>query len=69
MREGVTKVIFPAANLSELSLLPPEVLEAEINFIPVRTMDEVIREALIPLKTTHLPIHENQPSENTHQAQ
>jgi len=69
MREGVTKVIFPAANLSELSLLPPEVLEAKIDFIPVRTMDEVIREALVPLTTTRAPIHENQQSENTQQAQ
>ena len=39
VREGVTKVVFPAANLSELELLPPEVLDAEIDFIPVRTMD------------------------------
>ncbi|HIF37770.1 MAG TPA: endopeptidase La, partial [Gemmatimonadetes bacterium] len=68
MREGVTKVIFPAANLSELSLLPPEVLEAKIDFIPVRTMDEVIREALAPLTTTRASIHENQQSENTQQA-
>jgi ATP-dependent Lon protease len=69
MREGVTKVIFPAANLSELSLLPPEVLEAKIDFIPVRTMDEVIREALAPLTTTRASTHENQQSENTQQAQ
>ena len=47
VREGVTKVVFPAANLSELELLPPEVLDAEIDFIPVRTMDEVIKEALV----------------------
>lgn len=69
MREGVTKVIFPAANLSELSSLPPEVLESDINFIPVGTMDEVIREALTPLKSAHIPIHGSQGAGKAHQAQ
>ena len=69
MREGITKVVFPAANLSELELLPPEVLEADIDFIPVRTMDEVIREALVASKKVSTSAYEIQHSENPQQAQ
>ena len=69
MREGITKVIVPAANSSELSLLPPEVLEATIEFIPVRTMDEVISEALTTPGKIPSGVHEGKPLENMPQAQ
>ena len=69
VREGVTKVVFPAANLSELELLPPEVLEAEIDFIPVRTMDEVIKEALVASTKISTSVYEIQHPENPQQAQ
>ncbi|MBH16119.1 MAG: endopeptidase La [Gemmatimonadetes bacterium] len=69
MREGITKVIVPAANSSELSLLPPEVLEATIEFIPVRTMDEVISEALTTPGKIPYGVHEGKPLENIPQAQ
>jgi ATP-dependent Lon protease len=45
LREGMTKILLPAANVPELELMPKEVLEG-LEFVPVRTMDEVLTEAL-----------------------
>ena len=45
LREGLSTVLIPAANVAELELLPEEVL-AGLRFVPVRTMDEVLAEAL-----------------------
>ena len=45
LREGLSKVLLPAANAPELELLPKEVIDG-LEFVPVRTMDEVLTEAL-----------------------
>ena len=47
---GMTSVVLPAANESDLETLPQEVLEA-VQFDLVRTMDEVMTAVL-----TRLPI-------------
>ncbi|MBW3534938.1 MAG: diaminopimelate epimerase [Gemmatimonadetes bacterium] len=47
LRNGVRKVILPAANLPDLELLPDEVREG-VEFVAVRTMDEVLEAALAP---------------------
>lgn len=46
LRSGIRRVILPAANTSELELLPLEVQEG-LGFVPVRTMDEVMDAALV----------------------
>ena len=45
LREGLKKVLLPVANAPELELLPEEVVKG-LCFVPVRTMDEVLTEAL-----------------------
>ena len=45
LREGMRKVLVPVTNAPELELLPEEVIEG-LEFVPVRTMDEVLTEAL-----------------------
>ena len=50
LRSGMTRVVLPAANESDLETLPQEVLEA-VQFDLVRTMDEVMTAVL-----TRLPI-------------
>jgi ATP-dependent Lon protease len=45
LRNGIRTVILPAANASDLELLPREVLE-QVTFVQVRTMDEVMDAAL-----------------------
>ena len=45
LREGLSKVLLPAANAPELELMPEEVTTG-LEFVPVRTMDEVLTEAL-----------------------
>ncbi len=45
LRNGIRTVILPAANASDLELLPAEVLE-NVAFVQVRTMDEVMDAAL-----------------------
>ena len=44
-------------------------LEAEIDFIPVRTMDEVIKEALVASTKISTSVYEIQHPENPQQAQ
>ncbi len=48
LREGLRKVIVPAANAAELELLPEEVAEG-LEFVALQTMDEVLTEALSEL--------------------
>ncbi len=51
-RAGIKKVLFPYENLKDLEDLPASVQKA-ITFIPVKNMDEVIAEALLPKETGH----------------
>ena len=46
LRGGMTRVVLPAANASDLELLPEEVLQS-VRFDPVRTMDEVMDAVLV----------------------
>jgi ATP-dependent Lon protease len=46
LRSGIRRVVLPAANASDLELLPAEVLEG-LHFVRVRTMDEVMEAALL----------------------
>ncbi|MCS6887938.1 MAG: endopeptidase La, partial [Chloroflexus sp.] len=46
-RAGIRVVILPKRNLLDLDDLPPAV-SAEMNFIPVETLDEVLSIALLP---------------------
>ncbi len=45
LRHGVRRVILPAANASELELLPEEV-RSGLELLPVGTMDDVLGAAL-----------------------
>ena len=45
LRHGLRKVLLPVANAPEIELLPEEVVRG-LEFVPVRTMDEVLTEAL-----------------------
>ncbi len=51
LRNGIRSVVLPAANASDLELLPEEVRK-DVDFIQVRTMDEVMAAAL-----AHSPLH------------
>lgn len=53
LRHGIRRVILPAANLTDLELLPAEVREG-LEFVPVRTMDEVLAAALTALPAERL---------------
>ena len=44
-RQGVRTFILPEMNRSDLAELPPEVRE-DIHFVPVSTLEEVLRIAL-----------------------
>lgn len=50
-RAGIRTVILPRRNLIDLDDLPPAV-SAEMTFIPVDTLDEVLSIALLPLAAT-----------------
>jgi ATP-dependent Lon protease len=45
LRSGMRRVLLPAANAPELELLPEEVIR-NVEFVPVRVMDEVLDAAL-----------------------
>ncbi len=45
-RAGIKKILFPFDNLKDLEEIP-EVIKKEIEFIPVKTMDEVLIHALV----------------------
>jgi ATP-dependent Lon protease len=57
LRSGMRKVVLPAANASDLELLPEEVKES-MEFDLVRTMDEVMDAVLLesPVRR-HAPLH------------
>ena len=54
LRNGVRTVVLPAANATDLELLPAEVTD-EVRFELVRTMDEVLGAVLAP-PSRHAPI-------------
>ncbi len=45
-RAGITKILIPKANLRDLDDIPKAVKE-HVNFIPVETMSQVLKEALV----------------------
>ncbi len=65
LREGLNKVLLPAANAPELELMPEEVI-AGLEFVPVRTMDEVLTEALTSMPEARRSFLEGGSSIGTH---
>ena len=49
-RAGIKKIIFPYDNLKDLEDIP-DVIKKAIEFVPVKTMDEVLEHALISKPT------------------
>ena len=68
LREGLTKVLLPAANAPELELMPEEVI-AGLEFVPVHTMDEVLDEALTSRPESRRNFVEGGSSVGTHLSQ
>ena len=68
LREGLNKVLLPAANAPELELLPEEVI-AGLEFVPVHTMDEVLTEALTSMPEARRSLHEGGGAIGTHVSQ
>jgi ATP-dependent Lon protease len=68
LREGLSKVLLPAANGAELELMPEEVLLG-LEFVPVRTMDEVLTEALTSMPEPRRSFTEGGSSVGTHLSQ
>jgi ATP-dependent Lon protease len=68
LREGLSKVLLPAANAPELELLPEEVIDG-LEFVPVRTMDEVLTEALPSMRENLRRFAEGGTSLGTHLSQ
>ena len=68
LREGLSKVLLPAANAPELELMPKEVIEG-LEFVPVRTMDEVMTEALPSMPESRRSFAEGGTSVGTHLSQ
>ena len=68
LREGLSKVLLPAANAPELELMPKEVIEG-LEFVPVRTMDEVLTEALPSMPENRRSFAEGGTSVGTHLSQ
>ena len=68
LREGLSKVLLPAANAPELELMPEEVI-AGLEFVPVRTMDEVLTEALTSMPEARRSFLEGGSSIGTHVSQ
>jgi ATP-dependent Lon protease len=53
LRHGVRRMILPAANLPDLELLPDEV-RSGLEFVAVKSMDDVLEAALVSLPTERL---------------
>ena len=68
LREGLSKVLLPAANAPELELMPEEVI-AGLEFVAVRTMDEVLTEALTSMPEARRSFLEGGSSIGTHVSQ
>ena len=68
LREGLSKVLLPAANAPELELMPEEVIDG-LEFVPVRTMDEVLTEALRSMPENRRSFAEGGTSVGTHLSQ
>ena len=68
LREGLSKVLLPAANAPELELMPEEVIDG-LEFVPVRTMDEVLTEALTSMPEARRSFAEGGSSVGTHLSQ
>jgi len=68
LREGLSKVLLPAANAAELELMPEEVIDG-LEFVPVRTMDEVLTEALASLPEARRSFAEGGSAVGTHLSQ
>ena len=47
LRGGIKRVLLPAMNVMDIERLPEEV-RAGVEMVPVETMDQVLREALVP---------------------
>ena len=45
-RAGIKKILFPFENIKDLEDIPDSVKE-EIEFVPVKTMEEVLKHALV----------------------
>jgi len=68
LREGLSKVLLPAANAAELELMPKEVTDGLV-FVPVRTMDEVLSEALTSMPEGRRSFLDSGSSAGTHLSQ
>ncbi|MBF4695314.1 endopeptidase La [Fusibacter ferrireducens] len=51
-RAGIKKIIFPYENVKDLEDIP-EIIKKEIEFIPAKTMDEVLEHALVKKESKH----------------
>jgi ATP-dependent Lon protease len=60
LQGGIKKVILPGSSSGELEQLPREVLEG-VEFLLVRTMDEVLERALLPLRVPATPARAHDP--------
>ena len=50
LRSGIKRVLLPAMNVMDIERLPAEV-RAGVKMVPVETMDQVLREALVPRRS------------------
>lgn len=51
-RAGIKKIIFPYENLKDLEDIP-DIIKKEIEFIPAKTMDQVLEHALVKKEPKH----------------
>jgi ATP-dependent Lon protease len=54
LRRGMSRVVLPAVNATDIETLPQEVLDA-VSFDLVKTMDEVMEAVLVHTPTAVLP--------------
>ena len=50
LRSGISRMLLPGANVVDIERLPDEV-RAGVKLVPVETMDQVLREALVPRRS------------------